>query len=676
MRKRRDIAKPAGGRVLVRGVLAFAMFLACLLLAQAPAVAALKAIDITTDTDRLDISALVDSVEFHEPQGDQITIETAPGADGITQRLTSSASTPGRNPAWFAFALRNATDKPVERWLAVDRYNMAGSGVVWPDLDARRIEKISHSIGYVPERIKSDRADVFRITLEPGQTVTYLAELSSDRFARIYLWNGLEYEQKSRDRQLFNGIMMGITGLLAVFLTAVFAANHKAIFPAAAVLTWCVLAYLCVDFGFWHKLFNIRPEENAQYRAAAEAAMAASLLVFVYVFLRLRSWHGFVRMLLALWIAAQAVLIAVAFIDPRLAATFARLSSLAIASGRGGRHVVPGIARAGPGAFAASHLDAAVRVAVRHGRHVHRPAGRRFHHLRPDLGPRADRGADRLHRHAVRLPLDRADVRHAAGRAAIAGAGRRRRRRRRVGMELAPRRNQGEPDRRGHARTQVGRAVLQGRRFHRAHASSRPRAVQAPALVDEGALGRRHAHRVPHAPRGQFLSLVRAGRRQRADLRPPQPALRRPAARSDRRQARARAAAAQRRARQPFRPSQSRAVPGPAGDCRQTGHARASGAALPAVRRHRQVQDGQLRIRPRGRRQSPAHRGAAPRTQPGAAGYAGPHRRRPVRAPAAQPDRPARARHAGRAGAPRGAHGHHHRRPGDRSHRLHRHLHL
>ena len=210
---------------------------------------------------------------------------------------------------------------------------MAGSGVVWPDLDARRIEKISHSVGYVPERIKSDRADVFRITLEPGQTVTYIAELSSDRFARIYLWNGLEYEQKSRDRQLFNGIMLGITGLLAIFLTAVFAANHKAIFPAAAVFTWCVLAYLCVDFGFWHKLFNIRPEENAQYRAAAEAAMAASLLVFVYIFLRLGAWHGFVRMLLALWIAAQAVLVAVAFVDPRLAATFARLSSLAIAGG-------------------------------------------------------------------------------------------------------------------------------------------------------------------------------------------------------------------------------------------------------------------------------------------------------------------------------------------------------
>ena len=70
--------------------------------------------------------------------------------------------------------------------------------------------------------------------------------------------------------------------------TAVFAANHKAIFPTAAIFTWCVLAYLCVDFGFWHKLFNVRPEENAQDRAATEAGMAATLLIFLYTFLNSR----------------------------------------------------------------------------------------------------------------------------------------------------------------------------------------------------------------------------------------------------------------------------------------------------------------------------------------------------------------------------------------------------
>ena len=169
---------------------------------------------------------------------------------------------------------------------------MIGSGIVWPNLDARRIEA-DHAVAGLPARARSQRpADIFKVTLEPGQTVTYVAELASDRFARVYVWKPVEYELKARDRQLYNGILLGITGVLGIFLTAVFAANHKPIFPSAALVTWCVLAYLCVDFGFWHKLFQLRPEDNAVYRAATEAAMAASLLVFLHIFLRLDGVAG------------------------------------------------------------------------------------------------------------------------------------------------------------------------------------------------------------------------------------------------------------------------------------------------------------------------------------------------------------------------------------------------
>jgi diguanylate cyclase (GGDEF)-like protein/PAS domain S-box-containing protein len=326
MRGRRRDAAARGILGLCRLVCTVTVLSVGLLLGAAPAKAELKAIDITNEVERIDIFLLG---EFHAP-GDQITIDTVPDSDGVTQSWTATASTPGTKPGWFAFALRNTTDKQIERWLVVDRYNPAASGLFMPDLDARRIEKIAYSRGYAPERIKSDRADVFRITLEPGRTVTYVAELASDRITGVYLWNPIEYEQRGRDRYLFSGVMLGITGLLAIFLTAVFAANHKAIFPSAAVFAWCVLAYLCVDLGFWHKLFSIRPEENAQYRAATEAAMAASLVVFLYVFLRLSASSGFTRSLLGLWMAVQSLLVAAAFIDPRLAATFVRLSSVLI----------------------------------------------------------------------------------------------------------------------------------------------------------------------------------------------------------------------------------------------------------------------------------------------------------------------------------------------------------
>ncbi len=291
-------------------------------LSVAPAVA-LQGVEVGRELERVEINGLGTSIVN---VGDKLQIETAPGADGLTDRMSVAATVSGASPRWFVFALRNISDTRIERWLSADRYSQTGSGILWPRLDARQIELVTPSLGFLPENLAIDGADAFRLTIEPGQTVTFAVELSGDALPRMTVSRALDYEKRARNRQLFNGVLLGITGLLAIFLTAVFAANHKIIFPAAALFTWCVLAYLCVDFGFWHKLFNVRPEDNAQYRAATEAAIAATLLIFTHTFLRLAAWHGFARALLRLWILAQLVLIGVAFIDPRLAATFARLS--------------------------------------------------------------------------------------------------------------------------------------------------------------------------------------------------------------------------------------------------------------------------------------------------------------------------------------------------------------
>ncbi|MGI9475799.1 MAG: EAL domain-containing protein [Hyphomicrobiaceae bacterium] len=303
------------GVALVLSLLAFA----------APAIA-LDAMSVG-DEERVEITRRGLAVEG---RGDQLQIDTAAGNDGISRRMSVNATTPGTNPNWIVFALRNTTDKVIERWITVQRYSLIGSGVIWPDLDSRRLSALTPSVGFLPQRIENDRADIFKITIDPGQTITYTAEMASTRLSRIYMWKPLAYEFHVRELRLFNGIMLGITGLLGIFLTAVFAANHKLIFPSAALVTWCVLVYLCVDFGFWHKLLQISAEANAVYRAAAEAAMATSLAIFLHTFLRLGSWHGFARMLSSVWMIAQLALVFIAVLDPRLASTFARLSFAAL----------------------------------------------------------------------------------------------------------------------------------------------------------------------------------------------------------------------------------------------------------------------------------------------------------------------------------------------------------
>jgi diguanylate cyclase (GGDEF)-like protein len=289
---------------------------------------AIEAIPVDPDQPRIDITA---KAELYEGRGDRLQIETAPGPDGYIGRMAVQASTPGTNPGWLVFALSNPTDKQIVRWLVAPRYTLANSRVLRPELDAPRITAITPSLGFRPEPLKSDRADMFRINLEPGQTVTFAAELASSTVPRLSLWDPNPYQAKQQDRMLFNGVLLGITGLLAIFLTAIFAANHRAIFPATALVAWATLVYFCVDFGFWNKLFPVGPDRTALYRAAAEAGLAASLVLFLYTFLRIGLWHVWIRTIFWVWIAAQFALIGVAIIDPQTASGLARSSAVLIA---------------------------------------------------------------------------------------------------------------------------------------------------------------------------------------------------------------------------------------------------------------------------------------------------------------------------------------------------------
>ena len=63
------------------------------------------------------------------------------------------------------------------------------------------------------------------------------------------------------------------------------------IFPAAAALAWAVFAYVCIDFGFWRKMFGLGDASERIWRAGVEATIGATLIIFLFAYLNLRRWH-------------------------------------------------------------------------------------------------------------------------------------------------------------------------------------------------------------------------------------------------------------------------------------------------------------------------------------------------------------------------------------------------
>ncbi len=230
----------------VAAALRLVLFVALVLSACHPALA-VQSVRVSADSDAIDLTR---AVEHYSAQGDRIQVSTAPGADGIVRRIEVSALEAGAEPAWIVFALTNDSDEQLTRLIVAPHFRFVGSGVVWPDLGSSRITTITASQGQAPEREDNDQADVFRLTLDPGTTVTYVAELRTPSLPQLYLWEPDAFKDKSTSLTLYEGILIGIAGLLALFLTIVFVVRGAMIFPAAAALAWAVFVYVCIDFGW------------------------------------------------------------------------------------------------------------------------------------------------------------------------------------------------------------------------------------------------------------------------------------------------------------------------------------------------------------------------------------------------------------------------------------------
>ncbi|MGL5116522.1 MAG: EAL domain-containing protein [Beijerinckiaceae bacterium] len=269
---------------------------------------------------------LLPAIQRYQSQGDSIAVSTAPGSDGIVRRIEVRSLDPGSRSDWIVFALVNETDEQIDRLLVAPHYLLVGSGVIWPDLGSARIRAVTASQGLRPEREELSGVDGYLITLDPGTTVTFVAELATSSLPQLTLWDPDSYTERVNSLTLYRGVILGIAALLALFLSIIFIVKGAVIFPAAAALGWAVLAYLCIDFGFLAKVTGVGIETERIWRAGAEAVLAATLVIFLFAYLNLNRWHVRYVHFTTLWVIFIAALVGLALFNAPMASGVARIS--------------------------------------------------------------------------------------------------------------------------------------------------------------------------------------------------------------------------------------------------------------------------------------------------------------------------------------------------------------
>lgn len=271
------------------------------------------------------------AMEVYRNAGRSFQVSAVPGPEGIVRRIEIEANSPQASGNWAVFALTNDSDEQIDRLIVAPHFRLVGSGVFEPDLGSQRIAAITPSQGFALERQPSSEADEFLVTLDPGAVVTFVAELTAERLPDVRIWEPNAYRDTVNAFTLYRGIVLGIAGLLAVFLTILFVVKGSAMFPAAAALAWSVLAYICVDFQFWEKLVAFKAGQEPIWRAGIEVSLLFTLVLFLFAYLNLNRWHGILSVFAVVLLSAIAGLGVLAAFDPVLASGLARISLAATA---------------------------------------------------------------------------------------------------------------------------------------------------------------------------------------------------------------------------------------------------------------------------------------------------------------------------------------------------------
>lgn len=195
------------------------------------------------------------------------------------------------NMNWVVFVFVNISDEQIDWLLVVLNYKFVGLEMFWFDLGLFCIVVIIFSQGIVLICQKSLEVDVFLIMFDFGLVVMFVVELMMFNLLEICLWEFDVYKEIINVYLLYWGIILGIFGLLVLFLIILFVVKGMVMFLVIVVLVWLVFVYFCIDFGFWGMVFNLEGGSSQLVCVLVEVMFLVSLIVFFYVYLNFNCWN-------------------------------------------------------------------------------------------------------------------------------------------------------------------------------------------------------------------------------------------------------------------------------------------------------------------------------------------------------------------------------------------------
>ncbi len=231
------------------------------------------------------------------------------------------------------FALVNESKMPVTRVLATPDLPIIDSGVIWPYLSGPRILGLKALKGNVILRRLSPGRDAFTFTLEPGQTGVLVARTAVRLPPELYIWKPESFTADRRRSSFFQGLLLGISGLLAIFLSSLYIVRRQVMFPATALAGWAGLLILASEFGLLGNIIGLGVYGAQIVRAMAELLLGAGLILLFHVYLELVHRISWTRYAIMAGAGILPVLLAVSVLSPSASGAVARLAMIATAFG-------------------------------------------------------------------------------------------------------------------------------------------------------------------------------------------------------------------------------------------------------------------------------------------------------------------------------------------------------